>query len=254
MKIIINADDFGHSENINSTTLMLHKAGIVKSATVIAAGKYFEQAVEISKDNPALGIGVHLCLSGPFNIGDNYNTLLDDTTNHFFDSDRILENIRTFSVDESEIYREHCLQIEKVLDYGIKVSHLDHHQHLHLYLPVLKSMLKASKKYKIRYIRSQKVLLHNHKNFLYYLYRNIHQIYLKSRIKAVDGYYSPSIRNNLEFESHYERLSELLLTKNKIIEIMLHPNNNNDPETLFFSDKKVRELLVNHELINYNTI
>lgn len=254
MSIIINADDFGASESINNTVLMLHKLGIVSSTTIIANSKSFEHAIEISKDNKNLSIGVHLCLDGHFNIGKNYKTIIDDDTNQFYNLSTILKNLKRFSVDESEIYREYCLQIEKVLDHKILVSHLDHHHHLHLYLPILNSMIKAAKKYKIDYIRPQIMLLHKHKNSFNYIYRNLHQLYLKTRLNTIDGLFTPDITENSHFEDHYNRMSELLKKKNRIIEIMLHPSDRNDPETLFYSSKKVMDLLANQNVISYHDL
>ncbi len=254
MKIILNADDFALSENINNTIILLHKLGIVTSTTIIAAGEYFNHAIKMSKNNPKLGIGVHLCLDGPYNMGTDYKTLLDRRTGQFFDYRTILHKLKIFSVDRSEIYKEYCLQIEKVLDHGIQISHLDHHHHLHLYLPALNCMIEAAKRYKIRYIRPQKLFLHKYKSYFNYLYRFTHQLYLKSRIHTVDGYFESSIIDNSHFDDYFNRLSELLKIKNKIIEIMLHPLENNDPETMFYSDEKVIALFTRYNLINYNDL
>ena len=254
MNLIINADDFGISERANSTTLYLHKLGIVTSTTIISASEYFDQAVLISKDNQALGIGVHLCLDGPFKIGKGYLTLTDKITGDFYNNYQIIRKLKLFSIDESEIFREYCYQVEKVLDHSIRISHLDSHHHLHMYLPSLRSMIKVAKKYKIPYIRTQKVLLRENQSVINYLYRNIHQILLKSRVKAADGLFEPSINDISSFEKEYIRFSKLMTLKNGIIEIMLHPRGINDPETSFITSERMRSLLKNHNLINYNDI
>ncbi|NJK85379.1 MAG: ChbG/HpnK family deacetylase [Bacteroidales bacterium] len=77
MNIIINADDFGLSEKVNLSILNLHKIGVVTSTTLMSKGEQFNMAVKMVKDNPQLGVGVHLCLDGPFNVGKDYMTLLD---------------------------------------------------------------------------------------------------------------------------------------------------------------------------------
>jgi predicted glycoside hydrolase/deacetylase ChbG (UPF0249 family) len=186
MKIIINADDFGISESTNLTTLMLFKKGIVSSATIMAKSDFFNMAVDISKDNPKMGVGVHLCLDGPYNIGNDYKTIIDRNSNQFYNQPRITYRLKRMKTDESEIYKEYCLQIEKVLDHGIQISHLDHHHHLHLYIPALRAMIKAAKRYKISLIRSQKIILHSNSNYLNNLYRNFHQLYVRSRFRTVD--------------------------------------------------------------------
>lgn len=254
MSLIINADDFGQSGNVNSTILLLHKKGIVTSASLIANSINFEEAVGISRENPGLGIGVHLCLDGPFNIGKSYLSIISKDTGQFHSKQGITQKLKKFSVDESEIFAEYCLQIEKVLDSNVRISHLDHHHHLHLYFPALKMMIKAARKYKIRYIRSQRIFLHKNGNYLNYLYRNMHQVYLKSRIKTLDGYFEPAIKEHSDIESNYERFSKLVCYKNKVIEIMLHPVEENDPETLFFTSDKAVNLLNTTKLLNYNDL
>jgi chitin disaccharide deacetylase len=254
MTLILNADDFGISECTDNTIIKLHKLGIVSSTTIIAKGNDFTRAADISKDYPRLGIGVHLCLDGPFNIGKDYFTIIDKSSNQFYDKFQITNKLKRFTVDESEIYKEYCLQIEKVIDYQIKISHLDHHHHLHLYLPSLKSMIKAAKKFKIHYIRTLKVLLRDDQNFYNYLYRYGHQIFVKSKMNAVDGLYEPLINYDTNSEQNYKRFCKLLGTKNAIIEIMLHPIDEYSPETIFFKSQKILSLLSNQNIINYHDL
>ncbi|MCX6262208.1 MAG: ChbG/HpnK family deacetylase [Bacteroidia bacterium] len=254
MSIIINADDFGVSEYGDNTIIMLHKLGVVSSTTIIANGDNFSRAVNISKENPRLGIGVHLCLDGPFNIGKDYYTIMDSNTNQFYNLYQIIKKLKRFSADESEIFREYCLQIEKVLDQKINISHLDSHHHLHMYLPSLRSMIKAANKFNIHYIRSQKVILRDNQSFYNYLYRCAHQLFIKSRIKTVDGLYEPSINKDANHEKEYNRLLKLLRIKNAIIEIMLHPIDKSTPETIFFTSQKILNLLLNQNIINYHDL
>ncbi|MHA2100264.1 MAG: ChbG/HpnK family deacetylase [Candidatus Kariarchaeaceae archaeon] len=254
MTLIINADDLGFSERGDNTIIMLHKLGVVSSTTILANGNNFSRAVNIARDNPRLGIGVHLTLDGPYNIGKGYSTIMDRNTNQFFNNLQIIKKLKRFSVDTSEIYKEYCLQIEKVLDHQIQISHIDHHHHHHLYLPVLNSMIKAAKKFNIHYIRPQKLFLHKHKDWFNYIYRNAHQLYLKNRLNTIDGMFVPAIFENSYYEDYNKRFLELLKIKNRIIEIMLHPVDMNIPETIFYSSKPVLELLSNQIIINYNDL
>src|SRR4030042_1293737 len=222
MKFIINADDFGESESTNRTILELHKHGIISSTTVIANSNHYDMAVEISKDNPRLGIGVHLCLDGPFNIGTHYRTILNEKTRQFFDNFYLIDKLKRFDIDGNEIYSEYCLQIEKVMDSGIRISNLDHHHHMHLYLPALNAMIKACKRYKISFIRTQKIILHHNKNIFNKLYRNFHQYYVKRRLNAVDGYFEPGILNDSEYDKYYTQFRSLINKHYKTVEVILH--------------------------------
>ena len=61
-RLIINADDFGLTPGINRAIFELHHAGVVTSATLMATGPAFDDAVALALANPTLGVGCHLVL------------------------------------------------------------------------------------------------------------------------------------------------------------------------------------------------
>ena len=61
-RLIINADDFGLTAGINRAILKAHLEGIVTSATLMANGPAFEQAVTLTASAPSLSIGCHVML------------------------------------------------------------------------------------------------------------------------------------------------------------------------------------------------
>lgn len=254
MKFIVNADDFGTSEEVNNTILWMYQNGIVSSASIIANSNRFEMAVDISRNNRTLGIGVHLCLDGPYNIGNKYSTILNTDLCQFYDINQVIKKTRTFSLDELEIYIEYCLQIEKVLDFGIRISHLDHHHHLHLYPNILKAMIKAAKRYKIPYIRSQRIYSNKQLSWVNHFYRNMHQLYLKRHLNTIDGYFESGFRYDSDEDNLYNRLQQFSLLKNGIIEIVLHPQGKNDPETIFFSSDRIVKFLKSQVIVNYTNL
>jgi len=81
-------------------------------------------------------------------------------------------------------------------------------------------MLYVAKSYKIRFIRSQRIFLSGNLSFANFLYRRVHQFYLKKKIYSVDGYFSLLIDN---LDNMKARL-QLLIEKNyKNLEIIAHP-------------------------------
>jgi hypothetical protein len=64
----------------------------------------------------------------------------------------------------------------------------------------------------------------------------------------------PAIDPDSKFEENLSRLNELLSVKNRIIEIMLHPVNDNDPETRFFTHPEVAELLARQDITAYGSL
>ena len=252
MKVIINADDLGISDKVNKSVIKMHQKGIVSSTTIMANGPDFEGATNLVKDHPELGIGVHLCLDGNFHSSTDYATLLDPASNTFFEQQEVIKRIRKSSFDKDEIYKEFSLQVEKVLDHGVSVSHLDTHHHLHLYFPVLSQVIRVARKFGVPFIRSQRINTCVPRSKINKAYRYAHHLYLNAQVKSIPGYYDPDIQNCGDFDHNLNRLEGMFNKTKGIIEIMLHPAGDDDPETNFFSSPEVEHLLSRHSIVNYN--
>src|SRR5271168_2982915 len=62
-RLIINADDFGLTPGVNRAIAELHQARVLTSATLMATGPAFDDAVAIARANPTLGVGCHIVLT-----------------------------------------------------------------------------------------------------------------------------------------------------------------------------------------------
>jgi hypothetical protein len=113
-------------------------------------------------------------------------------------------------------------------------------------------MIKAARKYKIKFIRSQNVLKRDKQSLTNKLYRLLHQQYLKFNLNTTDGLFEPLI-NTKGFESNYIRLRSVLKQQKSVIEIMLHLESNS-PEIKFFRNPIVIKELNRHKLISYNDL
>src|SRR5437762_6448225 len=61
-RLIVNADDFGRSHSINEAVIRAHREGILTSASLMVNEPSCVEAVGLAKQNPALGVGLHLTL------------------------------------------------------------------------------------------------------------------------------------------------------------------------------------------------
>src|SRR5207245_2662387 len=61
-RLIINADDFGRSAAINEAVIRAHKEGVLTTASLMVNEPALEEAVQLARQNPALGVGLHLTL------------------------------------------------------------------------------------------------------------------------------------------------------------------------------------------------
>src|SRR5438094_4963787 len=60
--LIVNADDFGLSEGVNAGIAEAHRQGIVTSASLMVRPQAAAAAAELSRDLPALSVGLHFDL------------------------------------------------------------------------------------------------------------------------------------------------------------------------------------------------
>src|SRR6266404_8338838 len=60
LQLIVNADDFGISEEVNESVVRAFKYGVLTSCSLMVTGPAFDQAVKLAKDNPKLSVGIHV--------------------------------------------------------------------------------------------------------------------------------------------------------------------------------------------------
>ena len=135
-KLVVNADDFGFTRDVNLGIVEAHGKGILTATTLMACGAEFEHAVALAKENPSLDVGVHLVLVGqkPFPM-------------------TVAQLARAVALGRISIYEELRRQIAKIVDAGIAPTHLDTHKHTHLLPPVLEAVARLSQEYKIPWVR-----------------------------------------------------------------------------------------------------
>src|SRR5271154_6957886 len=61
-RLIVNADDFGLSKSVNAAVIRAHREGVLTSASLMVNENGFDEAVKLAKENPKLGVGLHLTL------------------------------------------------------------------------------------------------------------------------------------------------------------------------------------------------
>lgn len=130
MKIIFNADDFGFSKGANLGILDAHLHGIVTSTTLMANMPAFDHAIKIYNQLETLHVGVHLVLTLGKALGGKYNTITDAEGN-FFGKEELVDRAQKGAVNLKEVEKEFSLQIDKIKDAGVSITHIDGHNHAH---------------------------------------------------------------------------------------------------------------------------
>jgi predicted glycoside hydrolase/deacetylase ChbG (UPF0249 family) len=155
-RLIINADDFGLTPGVNRAIAELHQAKALTSATLMATGAAFEDAVAIAHANPTLGVGCHIVLTDgvPAAPPERIPTLLGPDGKNFRPS--LIDFVQALlrgKISESEIENEAFAQIHRLQQAGINVTHIDTHKHTHLFPAVARSLLRVAERSAIRAIR-----------------------------------------------------------------------------------------------------
>lgn len=158
-KFILNADDFGMSIEFNNAVLYgILNGEILKSASLVANGEAFDDAVErIIPKCENLSVGVHLNIIEGKSLSENI-FLLTDSENNFNNSyiDLILKcSGKNKKIFLEQIEKEFRTQIEKILS-KTKVSHIDSHVHTHAIPEIFELTCKLAQEYEIPYIRTQR--------------------------------------------------------------------------------------------------
>jgi predicted glycoside hydrolase/deacetylase ChbG (UPF0249 family) len=154
--LIVNADDFGISEENTAATISLMERGRVTSATILANGEDFEAACAAARRLPECSFGVHLNLTEgqPLTKSPELSPLLGD-------GDRLSPAIFTARITRpllSGIEREWISQVERVRSAGVPVTHLDSHQHVHTIPRLFLAFKSVQRRMGIRKARLTKTL------------------------------------------------------------------------------------------------
>jgi hopanoid biosynthesis associated protein HpnK len=155
-KLIVNADDFGLHTLINQGIIKGFRDGFITSASLMPSAPAYAEAVELAQANPDFGVGIHLTLVGgvpPLLPPEQVPTLVD-ARGLFPDS--YVEFAKRFYLGRVNDYELECelrAQIERALASGVRITHLDSHQHTHVLPFVNKLVLKLCNEYNIKRVR-----------------------------------------------------------------------------------------------------
>jgi predicted glycoside hydrolase/deacetylase ChbG (UPF0249 family) len=154
-RLIVSGDDLGLHEAINRGVVEAHESGIVTSASIVACGRAFAHACELASARPGLDLGIHLTLveERPVLGPSVLKTLAPDGVlppNYV----QLFLGLLAGRIDTREVEIELDAQIDRVLSTGLKVSHLDSHQHTHFF-PLLRPIfLRLAKRHGIGALRA----------------------------------------------------------------------------------------------------
>jgi predicted glycoside hydrolase/deacetylase ChbG (UPF0249 family) len=147
-RLILNADDFGLTAGVNRAIVELHRAGLLTSTTLMARAAATEEAIELARSTPTLGVGCHVVLvDGDPQLPEREISSLLETPAGCFQPTlgAFLRRLLAGRMRSSEIEAEATAQIARLQDDGIVLTHIDTHKHTHMFPAVLRPVLRASR-------------------------------------------------------------------------------------------------------------
>jgi predicted glycoside hydrolase/deacetylase ChbG (UPF0249 family) len=134
--LVVNADDMGLTPGVCRAVQRAHSDGVVTSTSVLAVGAAFEQAATTVREAGDLGLGAHLAIVGedrPLLSAREVPTLVDRQGRFPLSYRTVVARGAAGRIDADDVAREFRAQLERVRGIGVPVTHLDTHQHTHLW-------------------------------------------------------------------------------------------------------------------------
>ena len=155
MKLIINADDLGQTIEQNIAIEKALYKGVISSSTIMGGAKYFADGVEIARKHPEASFGVHLHLDGADSLTKNDVFLKHGmiTTSGEFVKGCMKGDFKFTPELLDAIYTEFDMQISRIEDAGITITHIDGHHFVHTFSPLLDIILKLMQRHNIKGLR-----------------------------------------------------------------------------------------------------
>ena len=154
-RLIVNADDFGLSPEVNAGIMRAHRDGILRSASLMVAEPATQAAAEMSRDIPALDVGLHVVVCRGRSLldasrlgaavrasGEFVDSPVAAGMRYFFD-----RSMRAAMTDELRA------QVERHLELVGYLNHIDGHLNFHVHPLFADILVDLAVEYKVPCIR-----------------------------------------------------------------------------------------------------
>lgn len=234
-KIIINADDFGKSKEINFAIIAAIDLNLCLDTTLLVNFEDSSHAAGLAvKNNRKNNVGIHLNLTQGYPLTENIKKERRFCNNlgHFhYKKDKRIICLSTS--EKRAVLEELTSQIKLCRSFGIPISHADSHNHIHEEPGMLMIILHILNKENIPFVR---------------MARNIGKTHILNKIYR-NAFNSVLSYNNLVGINYFGSTSDFRVSKrniipNSITELMVHPGkiiNNNIFDS--YSGENLNEIL-----------
>lgn len=234
MGIIVNADDFGKSKEVNKAITECFLKGYINRTTAMMNMPGIDEALTLAKENGFIDrVGIHLNLTEgkPLTEGIAKNPLFCDENGMFnaafYKSTKLRLHMDSKSV--KNIYDELKAQLDKYKEFGFSLNHVDSHHHVHTNYPVYKALKRLSSQYDFSSVRLSRNLFTGG-GLLQKVYKDFYNTIVKSICKSTTKYFGSYMDLKEYIDSAFNADSSAFkaFLADDILEVMVHPMYDNE--------------------------
>jgi hopanoid biosynthesis associated protein HpnK len=154
-RLIINADDFGRSRSINEAVIRAHRDGVLTTASLMVNEPDCAEAVELARQNPKLGVGLHLTLLMGHSALPHEKIPNLVNARGEFSNNPVSVGMRYFFQRKlrAQLRAEIHAQFEKFRATGLTLDHVNGHLHMHLHPVVFGILMREAEQLGITHLR-----------------------------------------------------------------------------------------------------
>ena len=154
--LVVTGDDFGAHAGVNAAIARAFDEGVLTSASVLVTGEALGEAVSLARARPDLATGLHLalCDAAPASPPETIPDLVGPDGRFPAAPGRTgvahwIHRRRR----RAQLEREIRAQVERYLDTGLPLDHVDGHHHLHMHPLVFDILVRCIEDYKVPWVR-----------------------------------------------------------------------------------------------------
>jgi predicted glycoside hydrolase/deacetylase ChbG (UPF0249 family) len=259
VRVVLNADDFGASEDTVRSTVEAFDGDILTSATIMVGMPHTDTAIELARERGDRSFGVHLHL-----VGDGDERPLSDPARvpGLVDGDGLLLSTNVVRVRAltgrlpiDELVREIAAQVGYVRERGVAVSHVDSHRHVHKLPAIREALRRALPSLGIRRVRAvQDVFLRRPLTSPTFWVGGVWQRELVRSFETTDHLFMPTTTHDVEW--HQALLDRMRRLPGRTLEVGVHPGTDGwratESDALAALVPALRA--AGHELVSWNDV
>jgi len=154
-RLIVNADDFGISTEVNEAVECGHREGVLRAASLMVGAPAADDAIERARRLPGLAVGLHVVLVNGRSVlpRERIPDLVDERGDFF--GDLVRAGFRFFFLPgiRAQLAAEIRAQFERFAQTGLRLDHANAQSHMHVHPTVFRLIVEIGREYGLRAVR-----------------------------------------------------------------------------------------------------